>query len=47
MLGDVKPFSSIRILVLASEELSENRIISDKHQGVAVVRQLRGLEVPV
>jgi hypothetical protein len=30
LLGDVKPFGSVGILILASEELSEDGIISDE-----------------
>ena len=33
LLGNVKPFRPVGILVLASEELSEDGIISDERQG--------------
>ena len=42
LLSDVKSFRSVSILILASEELSEDGIISDERQG-RNVRLLRGL----
>jgi hypothetical protein len=43
LLGDVKTFSPIGILILASEELSKDGIISGECQGRTAVRWPRGL----